>query len=285
MTNRTLIALLSTAFLVLSGCALSGSYEINGESGLSLDRAIALATSHSTGKSTANYTTTTADLWYLWKQAPTQEKIVIEEEILKAILQGSYAYGERNDDAHRSEDLYAYGIRDERLRNLRSKAYSEEVKKAVDDVLLQDQLARQAQAAEDKRKQKARQLEERKRAEDIRFTLQESRKRLIREAGGTLGDKSAEEVKRLVDEWRQDGSGGRRWSLEREEYARFFGAGDFYKAFGQPQRKQLISGDGVFGSDHYYFYYQCRDGTVQMRIDAEPLSKENLVLVSELNVL
>ena len=53
---------------------------------------------------------------------------------------------------------------------------------------------------------------------------------------------------------------------------------NFCEAFGQPQRKQLIAGK-------YYFYYDCRDGTVQIGIDADSLDRENYVCVSDLNIL
>jgi hypothetical protein len=279
MRSRTLMAVVLPGLLLLSGCGLGGVYEMKGESFLSLDRAMALAT-------------TTADLWQLWEQAPTQEKIVVEEEILKGILQGSYStYGKPRE-----------GL----LQDLRSRASSEEVKKAVDDVLLQDQLAREAREAEEKRKRNARQLEERKRAEDIRLRLQEARERLIRTCAGRLDDKSAEEVKKLVDDWKQVGGlvenwrgvvvgvverrskppcSDDLWELQKDDFAKFFGASVFYRAFGQPERKQFIGGDSIFGSGRYYFYYQCKDGTVQMEVNPDSLDKEGYILVSGLNIL
>ncbi len=255
MRNMTVIVLTWAGLSVLSGCALPGFYEMNGESLLSLKQATALAT-------------TTDDLWHLWEQAPVQEKTVIEETILKAILQGTYRTYERP--------------REELLQDLRNRASSEEIKKTVAEVLRQDQVARQARAEEDKRKQEARALQERQQAEARRLKLQESREQLFRACAGSLDHKSAEDVKRLVDQWNQTES---LWELPQEDFPKFFSVGVFYRTFGQPQRKQLISGDTVFSSGHYYFYYPCRDGTVQMEVDAKSLSERDLVFISALNVL
>jgi hypothetical protein len=241
---------------------------MHGEQMLTLDQAMARAG-------------TAGDLWHLWAQAPTPDKIIIEKEMLSLI----------------EKEMLSRGIGLADLQKLKDFAYSEEVRKAVDDALLQHEQARQAAEAEAKRQREERQAQAQKKAEEIRLALKEARQRLIREAGGRLDDKSAEEVKRLVDNWRTpQGSGSLEvipsydsdidvWVQYNADCKNSFHAGDFYKAFGRPERKQLISGDGVFNPDHYYFYYECKDGTAQIEIDATSLSKENLVLVSGLNIL
>ena len=127
---------------------------------------------------------------------------------------------------------------------------------------------------QEKSEQEARELEEKKRKEEICLAIKESRKQLFQEAGGRLDDKSAEQVKGLIDSWRQE---EKRWFLNQKDYSEFFGKTDFYKAFGQPDKKQLIS-------NYYYFYYACKDGTVQLEIDADSLSEENIIRVSEMNI-
>jgi len=259
MRNRIVMALVSAGLLVLSGC--TRSYELNGERMLALDEAIAEAT-------------TTEDLWALWAQAESDDKIILEEEILDA--------------SSRSQDT-------DSLQKLSTCTASYKIRSEANRVM--DERKRVAQEAWAKREREEQQVQAQKRADEIRLAMKESRQRLMREAGGRLDDKSAEEVKRLVDNWRTP-QGSLQvspynfdlWQLYMKDYEESFHTNDFYKAFGQPQRKQLINRAvaGIFGlvdHDFYYFYYQCKDGTVQIEIDADSLSKEDLVLVSGLNIL
>jgi len=258
MRNQARIALAAVAFLVLSGCGLVGPYEMRGEQMLTLDQAMARAT-------------TTSDLWALHSQAEQawpDDRIVIEELILNVSLE--------------SQDTRT-------LEMLSRLASSEEIKNTAANAVLEHERVREAEA---KRVREEQQVQAQKKAEEIRLAMKENRQRLIRDAAGRLDDKSAEEVKRLIDNWRTP-QGSLQvnpydfdvWQQYINDYKDSFHTSDFYKAFGQPQRKQLISGDGNFSPDHYYFYYQCSDGTAQIEIDADSLSKENLVLVSGLNIL
>ncbi len=251
MRNRIQIALVLAGLLLLSGCGLVGSYELEGEQMLTLDQAIARAAD-------------TRDLWVLLSQASQldrpNDKIIIERELLSMSSK---------------QDLAT-------LESLSRCASSEEIRNAAADALREQKQACEEEAKRERKEQEEQQVQAQKQAEEIRLALKEARQRLIREAGGRLDDKSAEEVKRLVDEWPRVAAsldenvfGGSAWQ---QESPQFFAPSYFYAVFGQPQRKQLISG-------HYYFYYQCRDGTAQIEIDAARLSNENLVLVSGLNIL
>ncbi len=259
MGNRVVMTLVSAGLLVLSGC--THSYEVNDKRILALDEAIAEAT-------------TTEDLWALWAQAPGNDKIVIEKNILEA--------------SSRSQDT-------DSLQKLSACTANYEIRSEANRVI--EERRRVAQEAWAKREREEQQIQAQKKAEEIRVAMKENRQRLIREAGGRLDDKSAEEVKRLIDNWRTP-QGSLQvnpydfdlWQQYMKDYEESFDTGDFYEAFGQPERKQLINRPvaGIFGlvdRDFYYFYYQCRDGTVQIEIDANSLSKEDIVLISGLNIL
>jgi hypothetical protein len=157
------------------------------------------------------------------------------------------------------------------LRALQRKASSQEIRKAAAEALREHEQAREEKA---KREREEQQVQAQKHAGEIRLARKESRLRLIHEAGGRLDDKSAEQVKRLVDEWTKTPT------LVDESWSdpQLFGGTDFYKAFGQPRRKQLMGG-------HYYFYYDCKDGLVQIEIDAGFLDKAGCIIVSDLNIL
>lgn len=236
MRNRIQIALVLAGLLVLPGCASVGTYELKGEKILTLDQAIGQATC-------------VQDLWTLWGQASADDKIIIEEEILNV--------------SSKAQDLGT-------LQTLRRCTSNGDIRNAVANALREQEQAREEEA---KRVREEEQIQAEKQVEEIRLARKESRQRLIREAGGRLNDKSAEEVKRLVDEW----TGITRLIGEKWSDPQLFGTSDFYKAFGQPQRKQLIS-------SHYYFYYGCRNGTVQMEVDANSLDKEGCIMVSDLNI-
>ncbi|MCL5279695.1 MAG: hypothetical protein M1376_07290 [Planctomycetes bacterium] len=240
MRNRTLIAVALADLSFLSGCGSVGSYELGGEQMLTLDQAIARASD-------------TRDLWVLLSQASQldrpNDKIIIERELL--------SMSSKQDPAT--------------LESLSRCASSEEIRNAAADALREHE---QAQEEKAKREREEQQIQAQKHAEEIRLARKESRQRLIHEARGRLDDKSAEQVKRLVDEWAKTPT------LVDESWSdpQLFGTTDFYKAFGQPRRKQLIG-------SHYYFYYDCEDGLVQIEIDAGFLDKAGCIIVLDLNIL
>jgi len=252
MKNRVLMASALLACLVLSGCGLLGPYELGGESMLTLDQAIGRATGRD-------------DLYALMSQASqiglTDDKAIIEQELLKV--------------SSRAGDIST-------IESLRRTASTKEVSEAATDTVRAYEQAREEEA---KRVREEQQVEAQRKGEEIRLAMKENRRQLFQEAGGRLNDKSAEDVKRLIDNWRTP-QGSLQvnpydydvWQQYVSDFKDSLHANSFYKAFGQPQRKQLIA-------DHYYFYYECTDGTAQIEIDADSLSKENLVLVSGLNIL
>jgi hypothetical protein len=269
MRNRIQMVLVLAGLVFLSGCGLVGSYELGGEQMLTLDQAIARAAD-------------TRDLWVLLSQASQldrpNDKVIIEQELLSV--------------SSNSQDIGT-------LESLSRCALSEEIRKAAAEALREhEQVEKEAEQRREEQRAQA-QKEVQKQAEEIHLTRKEAMQRLIREAGGTLDDKSAEEVKRLVDRWRAFYPLCFGPPLTLPEYGELLrdlidkleqlrATNNFYKAFGQPLRKQFIGGsNGVFSSpSYYYFYYRCRDGTVQMRIDGQELSGDNpMVFVSELNVL
>jgi hypothetical protein len=216
------------------------------------------------------------DLEKLWDHAEGDEKELIEHEMLKYLLK-------------RLESHYdPQGRTSAALRSLRQKSMNDNIRNAAGEALLgyQQDLQESKQAEETEFKQK--QEEEQKQAEGIRAEFRESRDRLIRIGAGSLRDKSAEEIKKLVDGWTpQKGDPTQYYwfileflpNLNDEELREYFSADVFYKVFGQPQRKQFINSDGV-----YYFYYDCKDGLVQIEVPAELLSEKNVVLVSDFNI-
>ena len=264
MRNRIQIALVLAGLLLLSGCGLGGVYEMKGESFLSLDRAMALAT-------------TTDDLWNLWEKAPLDDKTKIEEVLLNA-----------------SSKMNAQD-RTETLQTLQSRASSEKIRDTATGALREYE---QAEKEGERRREEERaqaEKEAQKKAEELHLAHKEAMQRLVQEAGGRLDDKSAQEVNRLVDRWRaigvlyyldQDVSDTPLVLDKYRELMRNLSdtlkqlqtMNNFHKAFGQPQRTQLISG-------LYYLYYDCRDGTVQMEIEADSLDRENHVRVRGLNIL
>jgi hypothetical protein len=69
-----------------------------------------------------------------------------------------------------------------------------------------------------------------------------------------------------------------------KDYEGFFSAETFYKIFGKPERQQFLSGDGLFTVDSYFFYYDCKDGLVQIQVSAVVLDDDGIVLIKELNI-
>jgi hypothetical protein len=117
--------------------------------------------------------------------------------------------------------------------------------------------------------------EERKERERIEFET--NRKELVQNSNGTLRDKSAQQVKKLVDRWKE-GLGRWKW----KEISKFFSVETFYKVFGEPDKKQFLSSQ--FEPDSYYFLYNCKDGVVQIKVHAEQLDDNGIVLIQDLNI-
>jgi hypothetical protein len=59
----------------------------------------------------------------------------------------------------------------------------------------------------------------------------------------------------------------------------YFSKETFHKIFGNPKRQQFLS------PDSYLFYYDCKDGLVQIKVGAKDLDDDALVLIIELNIL
>ena len=116
---------------------------------------------------------------------------------------------------------------------------------------------------------------ERKQAERERIEFEIKRKKFIQSGDGTLRDKSAQQVKKLVDSWRD---GLWRW----QDSSKFFSVENFYKVFGEPKRKQFLS--SRLESDSYYFLYNCKDGVVQIKVHAEQLDDNGIVFIKDLNI-
>lgn len=51
----------------------------------------------------------------------------------------------------------------------------------------------------------------------------------------------------------------------------------FYDVFGEPEKRQLVG-------DNYYFYYNCKEGMVQLDINGYLLDNEDVVLIKSVNV-
>jgi hypothetical protein len=91
---------------------------------------------------------------------------------------------------------------------------------------------------------------EREQVEGRRIEFETKKKELIQNGNGTIRDKSAQEVKKLVDSWKEESW---RWIDGTE----FLSVDNFYKVFGEPSRKQLLSSE--FEPASYYFLYECKD--------------------------
>ncbi len=284
--------------LFLGGCSY---YEVGGEGTFSLDHALAMARARCSGNIYPCHLYW-CDLEELWRQAPPDDKEILEREMLTFLLKQAEINGEA--------DSY-------NLIRLAQRTSSEEIKKAAGDAVLKYEQTQETEA-EPKRQEERAQVRERtttdqvkkavdngvpkgeptspaeakqKRAEEIRLAFRESRERLLRTGAGRLDDKSAEQVKKLVVDWIrvrvavEHTQYSQYWFLEDflsnlndDELGEYFGTDVFYRVFGQPKRKQFISSEGA-----YYFYYECRDGTVQIEVPAALLEK-NVVVVSDLNI-
>jgi len=188
------------------------------------------------------------------------------------------------------------------LRALRKQALSEEDKAIIDRKISEAEYSLRRAATYDERriKQEIQQEREekekrerlkREQAERERIEFETKRKELIQNSNGTLSDKSAQQVKKLVDSWKE-GSPSWRWLGEewKKERAKFFSAETFYKVFGKPDKTQYLSeveqvlGGGYYDVYYYYFLYGCKDGVVQIKVHAEQLDDNGIVIIEDLNI-
>ena len=137
----------------------------------------------------------------------------------------------------------------------------------------------------------------------------------IQNNNGFLNNKTAREVRKLVEDWQSFiyklpslrekaysnafkyayhenlslyNPSGWAWQ-EAEELARtlnkkndLFSLKNFSKVFGEPQRTQYLS--MPYYGNVYCFYYACKDGTVQIQVSASDLDDDGIVIIKELNI-
>jgi len=184
------------------------------------------------------------------------------------------------------------------LRALKKQATSEKDKAIIDRKIsehMQWRASFEQEREEEKRLKRERvkqeRLErerlERERAERERIGFETKIKELIQNSNGTLRDKSAQQVKKLVDSWQEVS-----WLWP--EKSEFSSIETFYKVFGQPDRKQFLSEKQVVGQwmydsivgdvYYYYFLYGCKDGTVRIKVNAHQLDDNGVVVIEDLNI-
>jgi hypothetical protein len=283
------IILIPIVFVFLAGC---GSYELRlreGEAGiehyhynLSLDKALTLLQERHPDYNDKYYY---YGLEFLLSQAyQDDDKEIIEKEMLTVLLKRINILRQKRQEQREGSPFNHYNYDSDlshefrKMDVLRRYTTSEEVKSEAASSLSE---LRQAERVEEEERERKERRKERKRVEFVRAEFERSRERLTKISKGTLKDKSAQEVKKLVDEWRQ-----RSLSLElpSKEYLAFFSAGTFYKIFGKPERKQFLSSSGLVTADSYIFYYNCKDGIVQIQVSAVGLDDDGIVLIRELNI-
>jgi hypothetical protein len=288
------VLVISLFLVFLAGC---NQYEIDGAVAYSLDEALVIARNRYSGDIDNYSHSYQSDLEHLWEQAGGHDKEIIEKEMLALSL--------------KLFDIYKQHGWDDTLHNLiscldhlRLKATSEEVKTKADvkyselSDLVEAIRERERKEQEEKREEWER--KERERVEGVRAEFEKSRERLTKICKGTFKDKSTQEVKKLVDEWRQESLlrklefGGERWRndfyekitpMEHKVLSDYFSIETFYKIFGKPVRQQFMSSNGLSTGDSYIFYYNCKDGLVQIQISARALDDNGIVLIEGLNVL
>jgi hypothetical protein len=128
-------------------------------------------------------------------------------------------------------------------------------------------------------------LSEKQAAEQKQIELQakfeSKRKELIKEGGGTLKNKSSQQVNQLVDGWGNTDLGdssANEWLYLPNDY---FSAEKFYQVFGKPIRTQLLNLDFI---KYYNLIYECKDGTVIISVLADSFDN-GIVRIKELNIL
>ena len=279
------IILILIVFVFLAGCG-SGFYSLGEEDyNLSLDKALALLQERYSDNMYYDHDYFIG-LNRLWSEAQVarqdDDKEIIEKEMLTVLLKGLDIYRqERQEDILHVYDHTLFGSLSQGMDFLRERATTEEVKSEAQKNLSELVRARRERESEEhERKQEEWEQKEHKRVEVVRAEFERSRERLTKISKGTLRDKSTQEVKKLVDEWRQESL---RRELPSKEYPAFFSAATFYKIFGKPERKQFLSSIGQFTPDFYIFYYNCKDGIVQIQVSAGYLD-DGIVIIKELNI-
>lgn len=251
------IVIISAVFLFLIGCGVYRVETPGGTMYMSLDEALANAREPDSyniyGNNSYLY-----DCEVLWRQAYGKDKIILEKKMLSFLLK----------QAEMNHPDWG------NLERLKKQATSEEVKITVDRKLSE---YRQAQHAENLWQAKEQERLERERQIDF----ETRKKELIQHSDGTLINKSAQQVKKLVDKW-IEGSVLPSWQNLAKERYKFFSIENFYKVFGEPDRKQFLSSRIEPAS--YYFYYNCKDGVVQIKVHAGRLDDEGMVFIQELNI-
>jgi len=215
------------------------------------------------------------DLQDLWKQARAEDKEIIEKEML--------AFLSKLLEFH-SQGYYSLKVM-ETMRDcelLKEQATSEAIRRIIETKVSKFTQARIERAESDKREEQEREREEKERVELLRTEFKKSRERLIQITNGTLKDKSAQEVKKIVDEWSQESLC---WELSQKDYADFFSKITFYRILGKPERQQFLSGTPFVSADYYLFYYNCKDGLVQIQISGVALDDNGRVFIEGLNIL
>ena len=130
---------------------------------------------------------------------------------------------------------------------------------------------------------------------------------LTQYTAGSLKNKTSQEVKKSVDRWQSLWEHSRRkaiaykpvdntiellgweyledvcWSKVRElmnqsQEPDICSVESYYRVFGEPKRTQFLSAFGC-----YYFWYTCKDGNVQIQVDADLLD-DNVVRIDNLNI-
>ena len=92
----------------------------------------------------------------------------------------------------------------------------------------------------------------------------------IQNGEGSVKNKTTQEVKKLVDQWKN-----RRW-MERMEKMDF-SSDNFYKIFGKPWKTQYLE-------DKYYLWYTCKGGYVQIAVSAYSFDN-GWIDILDLNIL
>ena len=259
-TNK--ITLMLFMLLFLSGC---GQYKVEDEY-LPLDEALSKTREQYRNIYSPAGNPYFWDLQKLWEQANPEDKEVIEKEML--------AFLSKNLEVHSQGYIQGEEETLHDLDLLKKQTSSNEIKTMIETKLSEFAQNQSERAERDKREQQEREREENERVEMLRDEFRKSRERLTQTTDGTLRDKSAQEVKKIVDGWNQDLS--LRWELSKEDYAHYFSSITFYKIFGKPEKQQFLAGD-------YLFYYSCKDGTVQFQVDENELDNGTIV-IEELNI-
>ena len=169
------------------------------------------------------------------------------------------------------------------LKRLREQATNKNDKAILDQkinkIKERQQAIEEANAKRYKQEREEQEKKVRKEKERILTELEANRKELIKQGGGTLRNKSTQEVKKLVDTWDVHIVDMYYYFNTKEDVEiiiKYFSVEKFYQIFGRPERTQLID-------DYYFLYYNCKDGIVQIGITASDFDDDE-VSIKELNI-